>query len=803
MNSLQNDILSLRANPENPSTTLANPANWLIDWFGGDTSSGEKVTVDTAIGLPAVWSAAWLLSNTIASLPLLIYEKQKENRQQIAHSNSNLFSKKANSIMNAFTWKQTSMLHVMLWGNAYSLIKFEKMRPVELLPFHPGNVEVFLIKGKLWYKFRQDNDKDIWVDDSNVLHLRGISFDGIIGKSPVSVLRENLGLGLAAQKFGSKFYKKGARLDGVIEMEGQLSSPGMKNLRRTWKNTYEGPDGERVAILDAGMKYKQIGIPPEDSQFIETRKLSITDVARIFRIPPPLLYDLEKATFCLPADQEVYTSGGNKRISDLRTGDLLWSVLGDDISLKPVKNIMSTGLDEVLEIKTANRKIKCNAKHPILTRVRKRIKAENSGRLTTKWETKYIPAGKLSVGDIIVSLKKLPQNTNTTAPNGRKLNVDYMELLGLYMGDGYSMVKPKGGYIGIARASNASYMEHYRTSIKKEFTKTHGNGRGFDINVPVKLQEYERCTRFSTKHGTIELHELGFAGTAKTKKIPDWIFNISNDLRLAFLRGFLDADGSVDKKGRISFSSCNNLLLSQIRHLCIGLDVPVTNQRCGEGITTLPNGKKINFKQYCFTCSDPGSNLKIGSHTPHYIERMKSGKPFGKKQYSYSDKDHANNDFKSTFLQQSKITKITAVGVDEVFDIEVEDNHNFIANGVVVHNSNITELILSFTKFDLTPWLENIEQELNNKLFFESEKETIFAEFNMEGLLRGDSITRSNVYRTLIQNGVMTPAEARRRENWNGGIEKFYVPANYMEVTNTKIKQNGTDKIHSNGSAVN
>jgi len=295
MNPILQDILGIRS-VENPSTSLANPANWLVEFMGGSTTSGEKVTVETSLGLPAVWSAGWLLSNTIASLPIGVYEKKGRDRNKIDHPVNNLLAKKPNPIMTAFIWNQISMLHVMFWGNSYSLIVFDRMRPVELLPFHPNDVDPVMVKGKLWYRFKTA-EGDKWVDHTNVLHLRGISFDGINGKSPISVLRENLGLGLAAQRFGSNFYKRGAKLDGWIEIPGTFDKGAANNLRKTWKNTYEGVDGERVGMLDGGMKYHTIGIPPEDSQFIETRKLGITDIARIFRIPPPLLYDLEKATF--------------------------------------------------------------------------------------------------------------------------------------------------------------------------------------------------------------------------------------------------------------------------------------------------------------------------------------------------------------------------------------------------------------------------------------------------------------------------------------------------------------------------
>jgi hypothetical protein len=125
------------------------------------------------------------------------------------------------------------------------------------------------------------------------------------------------------------------------------------------------------------------------------------------------------------------------------------------------------------------------------------------------------------------------------------------------------------------------------------------------------VRESDRQTRFSSVAAARELDTLGFKGTAKTKSVPPWVFGLTEELRLGLLRGFLDADGSVDTKGRISYSSCNKTLLSQIRHLCMGCGVPVTNMRNQIGSTTLPNGEEVNIDQCALSvrtrAATPGS----------------------------------------------------------------------------------------------------------------------------------------------------------------------------------------------------
>lgn len=297
MDALLNSLIPnvLRGNP----TPLSSPANWLVDLFGGGpTKSGITVTPETSLGLPAMWSAVSLWSQTIGMLPLQIFTEIDGNKQiDKTHPTYRLLHNKPNKDMTSYIWRMTSMIHAILWGNAYSLIEFDNMvRPTSITPFHPRNVDVRVDdNGKIWYVFTLPSGETLTKDSSNVLHIMGFSTDGITGKSLITALRENIGLGLAAQEFGADFYGRGAKLDAVIEMDKPLSKEGRELLRSSWVSKHGGLDGERLGILDVGMKYNEIGIPPDDSQFIETRKFSVTDIARITRIPPPLLYDLEKS----------------------------------------------------------------------------------------------------------------------------------------------------------------------------------------------------------------------------------------------------------------------------------------------------------------------------------------------------------------------------------------------------------------------------------------------------------------------------------------------------------------------------
>ena len=344
-------------------------------------------------------------------------------------------------------------------------------------------------------------------------------------------------------------------------------------------------------------------------------------------------------------------------------------------------------------------------------------------------------------------MRFLPTGGSNKSPSGKPATLEFLEFCGLLAGDGnISMVKGEPVGVQIARATDAQYMDHYRAIMRSmSLTRTEPdrsgeNHPGAKLNLeavgvirqrlahessvaiakdlglnrstiqkiasgklwgkppgphvkdqPSALSEQARQTRFKNVAVARELHLLGLGGTARTKRVPGWVFRLSAELRAAYVRGFLDADGSVDKKGRIAFSSCNSELLSQVRHLCMGLGVPVTNLGLQTGKTKLPNGRVAEFRQYRFTCSDPESNLLIGSNTPVYVERMRAGKPFFRKERNYPR--HGGRDFAEEGCELARISSIERSTIHEpVYDIEVERTHSFIANGVVVHNSNIEQL---------------------------------------------------------------------------------------------------------------
>ena len=770
----------------------------VAEWWGGGNLSmtGASVTEATAMQSAAVFACVRVLAETVAQLPLNVYERAPDGGRSRAdaHPLFPVLHLSPNEAQTSFEWREMFVGHMALRGVSYHQIFTDNSgRVVSLVPLHPDRTRPFQSPdGSIAFEHVTRDGQLRILLGHEVLYLPAMSDDLYTPLSPIRLHRETIGLGLGAREYMARFYSGSAQPKGAITYDKPLSDEAATMLRESWERRHKGlENSNKVAILDGGMKWQQIGMTNEDAQFLQTLAATNEDIARIFRVPPHKVGILDKATFCLPMDAEVMSERGPIRIADIRAGEKVWSMAPQGgLVLSRVARIACTGRDPILTIKTTNRAVRANARHRILTRRRHERplrpgevggKNVDGRKVRVEWRTEYVPAGELAVGDTIVSFNGTPDTGRRVTPT-RPATEGFVEFCGLYLGDGY-MTK---GQVTIARASHAQYMDHYRGVIRQEFQRYDGgNGRGNQIAValaPVTLQEAERYTRFSSALAAQELTALGLVGTAHTKRVPDWVHGLADDLKLAFLRGFLDADGSVDKKGRASFSSCNKALLSGIRHLCMSLGVPVTNQRTQRGMTTLPNGRRIKFEQHSFTCSDPGGNRRIGSHTPEYCLRLDSGAPFDRKARAYPRFGGAGFDDSGTEL--SRISSIEIGETEPVYDMEVVGTHSFIADGVVVHNSNIEQQALEFVTDTLLPWLVRAEQRMNMALLTAPERLQYYVAFEVKGLLRGDFKARTEGYNKLFQVGAMSPNDIREREDMNPieGGEKYYVPLNMADT---------------------
>lgn len=263
--------------------------------------SGVDVNEQIAMTYTAVWACVRILAESVASLPLIVYRRLPDGGKERAvnHPLYTLLHDLPNAENTSVEIREMLQAHLALWGNAYCEKEFDRAgRLIALWPLRPDLVTVKRESGVLVYDVHLPSGGTQRLMAERVMHIRGLTHDGMVGYSPIRQAREAIALGLATQQFGSAFFGNGARPGGVLEYPGVLSDKARTNLLESWDAMYKGVNNaQRVAILEEGMKYSAIGIPPEDAQFLETRKFQVTEIARIFRIPPHMLADLDRATF--------------------------------------------------------------------------------------------------------------------------------------------------------------------------------------------------------------------------------------------------------------------------------------------------------------------------------------------------------------------------------------------------------------------------------------------------------------------------------------------------------------------------
>ena len=267
------------------------------------TGSGMRVSPDSALRLAAVYACVRVLSESLASLPLVIYQRRADGGKEKVtdHWLYRLLAKRPNRFQNPFEWREMLQGHLALRGNAYNqIITNAKGEVVELMPLHPDRIRLELLpSGEYRYRFTDRFGTESILPRGEVWHLRGLSSDGLMGMSPIELARENLGMALAAQDYGARFFANDAKpTGGWIEFPGSFKdSEAKKVFRESYQQAQSGANRGKVLVLENGMKFHEVGVTNKDAQFLELRKFQITDVARLFRVPPHMIGDLDRATF--------------------------------------------------------------------------------------------------------------------------------------------------------------------------------------------------------------------------------------------------------------------------------------------------------------------------------------------------------------------------------------------------------------------------------------------------------------------------------------------------------------------------
>ena len=299
-----------RANVESPAVPLT--SSTLVDLLVGPAGeAGIPVNETTAFGMPAVYRAVALLAGTVASLPLHPYRDKDGVREPVRGGVS--LVREPHPDLTRFEWLELSMLHNLAWGNTYFRMLRDQGGTVrELWPLEPSRVRAGRAStGEKVYavdcKDRRDvpwtpgtsvyDDEVLPFTDREILHVPGMGYDGIVGMSPIACARQGIGLALAAERYGAKLFGSGNLMTGILKTEQKLTQDQADGVKARWKAKHSGPDSAHdIAVLGSGVSFESISFPPEDTQFIESRRFQIDEIARIYGIPPHMLFQTDRST---------------------------------------------------------------------------------------------------------------------------------------------------------------------------------------------------------------------------------------------------------------------------------------------------------------------------------------------------------------------------------------------------------------------------------------------------------------------------------------------------------------------------
>ena len=276
-------------------------------FYMGGSTAGKFVNERSAMQMTAVYACVRILSEAVAGLPLHLYRYNDEGGKEKAvdHPLYTLLHDEPNPEMSSFVFRETLMTHLLLYGNAYAqIVRNGKGEVIGLYPLMPSKMTVDRDEnGRLYYSYVHSNeeadtmkDETVILRPSDVLHIPGLGFDGLVGYSPIAMAKNAIGMAMACEEYGAKFFANNAAPSGVLEYPGTLKNPD--RIRDSWNAQYGGSaNSHRVAVLEDGLHFTPISISPNEAQFLETRKFQINEIARIFRVPPHMVGDLDKSSF--------------------------------------------------------------------------------------------------------------------------------------------------------------------------------------------------------------------------------------------------------------------------------------------------------------------------------------------------------------------------------------------------------------------------------------------------------------------------------------------------------------------------
>ena len=271
--------------------------------MGAPTASGVRVNEQTALRMIAVWACVRVISETVAALPMPVYRRLSRGRERVYdHRAYRLLNQQPNPEVTPMVFREAVTAHALTWGNGFIYVLRERYTgdPDSLWLLLPDRTHPVRVgpERRLMYRTRLPDGTQVDIPPRDIIHIAGLGFDGLVGYSPIRMAMEAIGAGLAAEEFANRFYRQGTHIGGIVEIPGSLSEAAQKRLSESIKETHQGlGKSHLLMILEEGVKYHKIGIPPNEAQFLETRKFQAEEIARLYRVPPHKIGLMDRSTF--------------------------------------------------------------------------------------------------------------------------------------------------------------------------------------------------------------------------------------------------------------------------------------------------------------------------------------------------------------------------------------------------------------------------------------------------------------------------------------------------------------------------